>query len=91
MDEENMALDIIDKVGPGGQYLSEEHTYKHFRDFWQPNIFDRSVMQKGELGGPTLSEKLNKKAIEVIENHEVPPLEKEKVDQLLELEKKWLE
>jgi len=31
--EQNMALDVIKKVGPRGHYLREKHTREHIRDF----------------------------------------------------------
>jgi len=31
VNEETLAFDIIKKVGPGGNYLSERHTRKHMR------------------------------------------------------------
>ena len=42
LEEERMALDVIDQVGPGGHFLMEEHTMRYFRDIWYPRIFDRS-------------------------------------------------
>ena len=42
LDQERMALDVIDQVGPGGHFLMEEHTMSHFRDIWYPRLFDRS-------------------------------------------------
>ena len=42
LEEEQMALDVIDRVGPGGHFLMEEHTMRHFRDIWYPQLFDRS-------------------------------------------------
>ena len=29
--DDTLALDVIDKVGPGGHFLAEDHTYKYFR------------------------------------------------------------
>lgn len=29
--QETLALDLIDRIGPGGNYLAEEHTVRHFR------------------------------------------------------------
>jgi trimethylamine--corrinoid protein Co-methyltransferase len=89
VNEETLALDVIHKVGQGGNFLAEDHTLKHFRSFWNPRLFSRTVMQPGE-SGPSLSERLNKKAKEVIETHEVPPLAEDKRKALLQLEKKWL-
>jgi trimethylamine--corrinoid protein Co-methyltransferase len=31
VEEETLALETIDKVGPGGHFLAERHTMKHFR------------------------------------------------------------
>ncbi len=89
VNEETLALDVVHKVGPGGNFLAEDHTLKHFRSFWNPRLFSRTVTEPGE-SGPRLSERLNKKAKEVIEAHEVPPLAEDKRKALLQLEKKWL-
>ncbi|MCF8038798.1 MAG: trimethylamine methyltransferase family protein [Desulfohalobiaceae bacterium] len=43
IDEERMALEVIDAVSPGGHFLAEEHTMKYFRDIWYSKLFDRSV------------------------------------------------
>jgi len=36
VNEETLAVDVIAKVGPGGHFLGEKHTFKHFRKFWLP-------------------------------------------------------
>ena len=41
VDEENLALDIIRAVGPGGNYLAQRHTRAHMRERWQPKLMDR--------------------------------------------------
>ena len=47
VDKETLAVDIIESVGPGGNYVTEEHTVKHmFRQFFYPSLairmnFDR--------------------------------------------------
>lgn len=36
---EMMGLDTIHKVGPGGNYLTEDHTLRHFRsEIWRPQV-----------------------------------------------------
>ena len=42
LEEDRLALDVIDRVGPGGHFLMEEHTMSYFRDIWYPRLFDRS-------------------------------------------------
>jgi trimethylamine--corrinoid protein Co-methyltransferase len=45
VNDETLALDVMDKIGPGGHYLYEDHTLKHFRDVWYSDLFDRSINQ----------------------------------------------
>lgn len=35
-------VELINTVGIRGQYISEEHTLKHFKENWFPEIFDRT-------------------------------------------------
>jgi trimethylamine--corrinoid protein Co-methyltransferase len=43
LSDETLALDVMDRVGPGGHFLYEDHTVKHFREVWYSDLFDRSV------------------------------------------------
>ena len=38
LDDESMALDVIDHVGPGGNYLMETHTFQRCRSGWRSDI-----------------------------------------------------
>lgn len=87
VNEETLALDVIDRSLVTSSFLGEEHTMKHFRGMWMPKLFDRSTAKVSEF---TITEKLNQKAIEIIETHEVPELEEDKKKAILELEKKWM-
>lgn len=43
-DEDHLALDTIDKVGPGGNYLAERHTLRHMRkEFFEPVVMNRDA------------------------------------------------
>ncbi|MDD2695976.1 MAG: trimethylamine methyltransferase family protein [Anaerolineales bacterium] len=41
VDEENLALDVIRAVGPGGNFLTQRHTKLHMRERWVPTLMDR--------------------------------------------------
>lgn len=70
LDREAMALDLIDEVGPGGAFLAADHTYKHFRDFWQPCYFNRKRRADWVAEGKkSMAGKLKEKAVEIIETH----------------------
>ena len=48
---EAFALDLIDKIGPGGHFLEETHTFQHYRDVWYSNLFERNLYHKWVGGG----------------------------------------
>ncbi len=79
VDEESLALDIVDKVGPGGHFLAEEHTLENFKkETWYPRMFTRQVYEKWEAdGSKTLFDKANEKVIDILENYEPEPLPKD--------------
>jgi trimethylamine--corrinoid protein Co-methyltransferase len=41
VDDDSLALDVIRKVGPGGNFLSQKHTLKHMRELFTPQFMDR--------------------------------------------------
>lgn len=77
--EETIAAELIDKVGPGGSFLSEDHTLRHFKKecIWE-TIFDRNVRAQWEkLGSPDVVDVAREKAEHIIKEHRVAPLSKE--------------
>jgi trimethylamine--corrinoid protein Co-methyltransferase len=49
---ETLAYDVIARVGPGGNYLMEDHTVERCRsEFWQPSVCDRSGLEAWMAGG----------------------------------------
>lgn len=76
INEETLALDVIEKVGPGKEFVTEGHTFKNFRkELWFPKLISRERRKTWEDGGKlTLAQRANKKAIEILENHQVPLL-----------------
>jgi trimethylamine--corrinoid protein Co-methyltransferase len=70
LDAEALALEEIHKVGPGGHFVTEKHTYHHFREFWQPTLWDR----QRAAGSKRLSERLRERTLTLIETHRPQPL-----------------
>jgi trimethylamine--corrinoid protein Co-methyltransferase len=91
VNDETLGLDVVREVGPGGHYLDTKHTFRHFREMWYPNFFDR-VRQDVWLMGDQLSigDKINAKTREILETHKVPPLADDVLNGLNEIESKWL-
>ncbi len=55
VDEETIGLEMILAAGPGGSYVAEEHTTRHFRhSLWQPGIWSREMLGVWEMYGSRL-------------------------------------
>jgi trimethylamine--corrinoid protein Co-methyltransferase len=92
--EETLATDIIEAVGPGGNYLTQKHTVEHFRkEHYLPSILSRQNRFKWEkVGSKTLIDNAHEEAKRILKKHEPEPLEpeldKELEKTIKELEKK---
>ncbi len=79
IDDEMLALDTIDAVGPGGHYLAQKHTRKHMRDAMLRGIAHQ-MGRDGKYRDP------REYAIEqtkwILENHQPEPLEDAKLAEL---------
>ncbi len=75
VDDESLAVEVIDEVGPGGEFLSHDHTMSHWRALWIPQLFERMRLEKWEGGGGRqFEERLKEKTIVLMENAECEPL-----------------
>ncbi len=74
--DETMMLDLIDRVGPGGEFLSTKETAKLCRsEIWMPTIFDRDPWVNWvQAGSPTTLDRVRAKLRDILANHRVPPL-----------------
>lgn len=82
VDEETLAVDVIDRVGPGGNFITDEHTYDHFKkQWWFPTLFNRGRYDHWvEEGSPDLAELARQKLKRIVEEHQPEPLD-EKVQE----------
>jgi trimethylamine--corrinoid protein Co-methyltransferase len=73
---ETLAADLIEKVGPGGHYLTQEHTRTHFRaETWFPTLIDRQMRRTWQAaGGQTMGQRVRAKVVDILERHEPMPL-----------------
>jgi trimethylamine---corrinoid protein Co-methyltransferase len=70
---ETLAVDVIDKVGPQGTFIAEEHTRRHFRECWYPTVFDHRP-RAGEQNGIQIADALQKRIDEILATHRPAPL-----------------
>jgi trimethylamine---corrinoid protein Co-methyltransferase len=85
LDGESLALDVIHAVGPGGNFLGEDHTMRHFRELWQPELFDRQRFDSWKSAGSHgLRDRLREKTLQLMTGNKGSPLPD---DLALEVEK----
>jgi trimethylamine--corrinoid protein Co-methyltransferase len=71
MDEDTLALDLIDEKGPDGQYIDCEHTFDHFREHWYPDLLSRANHSEWSAGGSaTLAERAADKVDAILGSHQ---------------------
>lgn len=73
---ETLAVDVIKEVGPGGTFLDQPHTAKHFREVtWFPKLTNRDTYPGWmAAGGKDMRERANQRAREILETHHPKPL-----------------
>jgi trimethylamine--corrinoid protein Co-methyltransferase len=75
INDETLALDVINEVGPDGQFLDCEHTLRHFRELWYPSLFDRNNFSGWMAdGGKTLNERAAERVAAILAEHKPEPL-----------------
>jgi trimethylamine--corrinoid protein Co-methyltransferase len=84
---ETLAVDVIDKVGPGGHYLTQEHTRTHFKaETWFPTLIDRQMRRTWEASGArTMADRVRARVLGILESHEPEPLPDGVEDRLREM------
>jgi len=74
--DDKLAMDVIHEVGPGGAYISHEHSLRSMRSQSRSKLFDRRSradwMEITE--GAAMDERAYEVAIGIIQNHEPYPL-----------------
>ncbi len=70
-----LAVDVIDKVGPGGIFLGEKHTLKHFRERWMSRISNIDSFETWQKkGSKSIDEVAKEKVKEILATHKPEPI-----------------
>jgi trimethylamine--corrinoid protein Co-methyltransferase len=90
LDAEALALEVVHQVGPGGDFLTQDHTLKNFRQQWQPELISRMRMDGWVAkGSKTMGDRVKEKTIALMDEHEPEPLDdsvQEEIDYILNQE-----
>jgi trimethylamine--corrinoid protein Co-methyltransferase len=76
VNRETLAREVIEKVGPGGHFLDQDHTYAHFRnELWVPSLMSRSALSDWQAqGAKDMASRIQEKLEDIVKQHEAPAL-----------------
>jgi trimethylamine---corrinoid protein Co-methyltransferase len=73
--EETLALDLIDEIGPHGDFMGSDHTRNHYREDWYPKLFDRRPYEDwNAAGAKSLRTRARERALKILDTHRPEPL-----------------
>ena len=95
VNEDTLAVDVINRVGPNGHYLKDEHTRKHYKnEYWLPSLIDRSSYEDWKLmGEKSFKDRTIAKVNDILATYEQVPLKpetEELIEQVLEEAEEWV-
>ncbi len=87
VNDETLAVDVIDKVGSGGHFLAEKHTLNHFKDvlFFSELADRQSYDAWKKTGGKSMVKRARERAEEILKEHWPKPLEKDVQKEISEI------
>jgi trimethylamine--corrinoid protein Co-methyltransferase len=76
VDDETLALDLIHEIGPRGDFLTEDHTLRHFRDELLVSDLVRHQPRESweAAGAPDMRTRAREEARRILVDHHPPPL-----------------
>lgn len=82
-DGAHLALDVIDQVGPGGEYLTQMHTAMHCRrDPFASRISLQGVLPEDKTANDALFEKMDQELERMLATYEQPDFPRETLERL---------
>jgi trimethylamine--corrinoid protein Co-methyltransferase len=71
INDETLALDLIEERGPEGYFADHPHTLGHFREHWYPDLFERGNHRQWlDAGGRSLGERAAERVERILAEHE---------------------
>jgi trimethylamine--corrinoid protein Co-methyltransferase len=74
--DDTLMLDLIDAVGPGGEFISATETARRCRaEIWHPTLIDRQNWVNWLAGGArTMQDRTRARLEKILATHKPPPL-----------------
>ncbi|MFW9998155.1 MAG: trimethylamine methyltransferase family protein, partial [Candidatus Odinarchaeota archaeon] len=79
VNDETLAVDVTASVGPGGNFIQEDHTFDHMRnEHFVPTVADRQPrVNWAKAGAKDTYARCHEIVLDVLENHKPIPVDEE--------------
>ncbi|MCX6616092.1 MAG: trimethylamine methyltransferase family protein [Acidobacteria bacterium] len=78
VNDETLALDVIEELGPTGSYMGHDHTLRHFKDAYYSGLIDKNPFSVWQQRGSTSMEQRAAKMVDdILAKHQPQPLAEE--------------
>lgn len=75
VNEETLALDVIEELGPTGNYLGHDHTLRHYKEPYYSKLLDKNPYSVWERrGGTTMEQRAANQVDNILSKHRPEPL-----------------
>jgi trimethylamine--corrinoid protein Co-methyltransferase len=95
VDGETLALDVIDELGPTGNYLAHEHTLQHYKEPFYSQLADKGTYSQWvNRGATSMEERATQKVEEILAGHQpepLPPDVQRDIKKIVEREQDWID
>lgn len=95
VDEETLALDVVDELGPTGDYLSHQHTLNHFKEPYYSKLADKGTYSQWvDRGATTMEERAAEQVDQILASHRPDPLPADvqrDVNKIMAREQEWID
>jgi trimethylamine--corrinoid protein Co-methyltransferase len=82
-DDEHLALDLIEKQAPGGEYVTTDHTFKYWKEWFLPNLQDRSDYETWKSNGKkTMGDRVKERTQHLLDTYNPIPIDPKLKDEL---------
>jgi len=95
VNDETLALDVIEELGPTGNYLGHDHTLRHFREPYYSKLADKNPYAVWvKRGATTMEARAARLVDEILANHRPEPLPADvqrDIKRIVEREQAWID
>jgi trimethylamine--corrinoid protein Co-methyltransferase len=86
INDDTLALDVIDEVGPDGDFLGTKHTLQHFQERWYPTLIDHDYYEGwAKKGSRDLGRRAAERVDQILLEHRPEPLPEKVKAALMEI------